>query len=198
MTDFEGGGCATLTDMYNIQKGDDGPLLVLDASDKVVSGGTPTGRWLMTWDITVVDGVQLLLHGSAVGGDCDVLRIQSDGSSAFHELRGHGGSLSFHSTKVTSWDTDKGEQQKEYKNGRSFINCVSEMTTTGAACAKNNMGECRMVSLVIWLGHGGSEFWSVLNVVQDEDTVVAVIERFVLNSATYTWYSVCIFANSCT
>ncbi|CAN0540939.1 unnamed protein product, partial [Scytosiphon promiscuus] len=67
-----GGGCATLTDMYNIQKGS-GPLWVLDDDDKIIDGGggTPSGRWLLTMDLRVHDGVTLVMHGSSVGGDCD-------------------------------------------------------------------------------------------------------------------------------
>lgn len=134
--------------MYAAQSNtDDGPLYVLDEDDEIV-GGDPTGRWLLTRDLRVVDGATLYVHGTSVGGDCDVLRIRSDGSSAFHEIRGHGGSLSFKSTKVTSWDTDSGKQQTDYSDGRSFINCVSEVLEDGD-CAKNNMGECRMVSTVV-------------------------------------------------
>lgn len=103
MTDFEGGGCATLTDMYNEQSGDDGPLYVLDDADNIV-GGSPTGFWLLDRDLRVVDGVTLYVHGSAADGDADVLRIKSEGSSAFYELRAHGGSLSFKNTKVCGTD----------------------------------------------------------------------------------------------
>ena len=114
VADFEGGGCATLTDMYSIQK-ESGPLWVLDADDNIIDGGggTPTGYWLLTMDLRVHDGVTLIMHGTSVGGDCDVLRIRSDedgdgayvsgyGGEHFHELRGHGGSLSFMNTKVGS------------------------------------------------------------------------------------------------
>lgn len=97
-SDFEGGGCATLTDMYERYPDGNGPLQILDADDKIV-GGTPTGYWLLTMDLTVVDGVTLSVHGTSIGGDCDVLRIKST-SDSFHELRAHGGSLSFMSTKV--------------------------------------------------------------------------------------------------
>ncbi|CAN0456560.1 unnamed protein product, partial [Hapterophycus canaliculatus] len=45
------------------------------------------------------------LHGSASGGDCDALRIKST-ETEFFNLRGHGGSLDFLDTIVTSWDTD--------------------------------------------------------------------------------------------
>lgn len=131
--------------MYEQQtSSSDGPLYVLDEDDNVIEGGSPTGRWLLTRDLRVVDGATLYVHGTSIGGDCDVLRIRSDGPDAFHEIRGHGGSLSFISTKVTSWDTDKGEQQKEHEGGRSYINCVSE-SLGDDDCSKNNMGECRMV-----------------------------------------------------
>ena len=71
---FTGGGCATLTDMYNAQSGS-GPLYVLDSSDKVVSG-SPTGRWLLTSSLEILDGVTLYVHGTSAGGDADVLRIE--------------------------------------------------------------------------------------------------------------------------
>lgn len=99
--DFEGGGCATLTDMYNIQSGS-GPLYTLDDDDNIIDGGggTPTGRWLLTMNLRVLDGVTLYVHGTSIGGDCDVLRIEST-DDTYHEVRGYGGSLSFKSTKVS-------------------------------------------------------------------------------------------------
>lgn len=60
--------------MYNAQSGS-GPLYVLDSSDEVVSG-SPTGRWLLTSSVTVLDGVTLYVHGASAGGDADVLRIE--------------------------------------------------------------------------------------------------------------------------
>lgn len=79
VSDFSGGGCATLTDLYNVQTGD-GPLWVLDSSNKTVDGAggsaAPTGRWLLTSSIEVVDNVRLEFKGLDRGGDCDVLKIQ--------------------------------------------------------------------------------------------------------------------------
>ena len=87
--------------MYDTQKGE-GPLWVLDDDDNVIDGGlgTPTGRWLLTMNLRVHDGVTLSVHGTSIGGDCDVLRIKSDGSDEFYEVRAHGGNLSFRNTKV--------------------------------------------------------------------------------------------------
>ena len=95
-----GGGCATLTDIYNAEGSSD-LLFVLDKSDSVVARGTPTGRWLLAADVRIHGGSTLHVHGLSVNGDCDVLRIKSDGSSSYYEVRGHGGNLSFKGTKVS-------------------------------------------------------------------------------------------------
>lgn len=100
MTDFTGGGCATLTDLFYTEGSDD-ILFVLDADDIIVDGASsPTGRWLLAADVRVEDGSTLYFHGTSIEGDCDVLRIKSEGSSSYYEVRGHGGNLSFKGTKV--------------------------------------------------------------------------------------------------
>lgn len=63
------------------------------------------------------------------------------------QIRGHGGNLYFENTVVTSWDTPNREPQEKYEGGRSFLNCLSEKQI-GTTCAKNEMGECRMVGRV--------------------------------------------------
>lgn len=77
--DFKGGGCATLTDLYNAQDGK-GPLWVLDSNDNKVDGAggsaKPTGRWLLTSNLKIEDDVTLFVEGKGRGGDCDVLRIE--------------------------------------------------------------------------------------------------------------------------
>ncbi|CAM9458502.1 unnamed protein product, partial [Hapterophycus canaliculatus] len=158
ISDFEGGGCATFTDMYIAQGGDEGPVYVLDENDEVVPGGEPTGRWLLDRDLRVVDGVTLYVHGTDIGGDADVLRIKST-SSEFYELRGYGGSLSFKSTKVTSWDTENGQEREWDGDGRSFINCVTQFddsaiwTCDGASNQEH--GECRMDIIDSVMGNMG-------------------------------------------
>lgn len=133
--------------MYNAQDGS-GPLYVLDDSDEVV-GGTPTGRWLLDRNLRIVDGVTLSVHGTSIGGDADVLRIKST-SSEFYEVRGYGGSLSFQSTKVTSWDTGSGSEREWDGDGRSFINCVTQFDDSEIwdcdGRSNQQWGECRMVS----------------------------------------------------
>lgn len=137
--------------MYNAQleQGEEGPLYVLDESDEIV-GGTPTGYWLLDRNLRVIDGVTLFVHGEDNGGDANVLRIKST-SSEYYEVRGYGGSLSFHSTKVTSWDTNNQEEREYVSNeGRSFINCVTQFDDsalwTCEGASNQEWGECRMVS----------------------------------------------------
>lgn len=148
--DFEGGGCGTLTDMFNAQgPDDDGPLYVLDENDQIIEGATAgTGRWLLTRNLRVVENSALLIHGTSIGGDTDVLRIEST-SSDYYELRGYGGSLSFHTTKVTSWDTDNDEEREWDGSGRSFINCVTQYDDSEIySCdgrSNQEHGTCRMV-----------------------------------------------------
>jgi len=56
--------------------------------------------------------------GTDAGGDCDELRIQSTGPTDFHQIRGHGGSLYFKSTLVTSWDTPNKRPQEVHEGGK--------------------------------------------------------------------------------
>lgn len=152
---LEGGGCATLTTLYEGQ-GSNGELYILD-EDGEITDGDPTGYWLLARDLRIVDGVTLYVHGAEADGDADILRLQSNGPDDFYEVRAHGGSLSFKNTKVTSWDTDSRKEQTTYEDGRSFINCVSEVKA-GDDCdgaAKNDMGECRMDIIDSTMGNLG-------------------------------------------
>lgn len=73
------------------------------------------------------------------------------------KVRGHGGSMYFSHTVVTSWDTPNKKPQETYEGGRSFLNCVSEKLT-GETCdgkAKNDEGECRMDIINSEMGYMG-------------------------------------------
>lgn len=82
------------------------------------------------------------------------------------QVRGHGGSLYFEDTIVTSWDTPNGKPQEEFEGGRSFLNCVSEKlsTDTCEGTAKNDAGECRMDiidSEIAYLGYFDAESYGM-------------------------------------
>eukprot|EP00903_Cladosiphon_okamuranus_P011526 g10853.t1 len=144
----QGGGCATLSDIYAAQPSDEEAVFVTDESSEALPiGTTPTGFWLVARDIHIIEGSTLYVHGKkSPGGDADILRIQSNSKKDFYEIRGHGGNLFFENTKVTSWDTFLGKEQEKHEGGRSFINCVSEKLGPEkcSGIAKKDMGECRM------------------------------------------------------
>ena len=104
------GGCITLTEIYNALLDDDGeptgPLYIMDEDDNKLDDAdeTPTGRWLLTDELYIEDGVTLKVWGvdNAVGeeGDADVLRLESNKDHYFN-LRAWGGNLSFISTTVS-------------------------------------------------------------------------------------------------
>ena len=169
---MEGDGCATMTDLYQTRVESDGwtakgPIYVLDDNNTVLTSPDEiTGKWLLAAELFVREGAVFYCVGQSLGGDCDELRIQSTGSTDYHEVRGHGGSLYFENTIVTSWDPDTKSPQTDYEDGRSFINCVSEYAAT-VDCdgmSQNDYGECRMDimnSEMGYLGYKDSESYGL-------------------------------------
>ncbi|CAM9140533.1 unnamed protein product [Laminaria digitata] len=158
------GGCFTLTQIWESGKR---PLYPIDPFDNT-RVTTPTGVWLLTEELYVLDGVTLQLHGIARGGDCDELRLLSDESTILN-LRAHGGSLSLLGTKVVSWDEGKGTVDTNHEDGRSYISAVSELIyDENQLCngtAKENRGETRMDvidSEVGYLGYHESESYGLV------------------------------------
>ncbi|CAM9124777.1 unnamed protein product [Ascophyllum nodosum] len=160
---MEGSGCGTMTDLYQTRVENDGwtptgPIYILDENDDIVLAPTAyTGKWLLTAELYVREGAIFYCRGAEIGGDCDELRIQSTGSDDYHEIRGHGGSLYFENTLVTSWDTPNKQPQEEHEGGRSFLNCLSEFESdeTCEGQPKNDFGECRMDIINSEMGYLG-------------------------------------------
>lgn len=160
-----------MTDMYKTRVESDGwtpkgPIYILDDdNNKVLAPTEFTGKWLIESELFVREGSVFYCVSTAELGDCDELRIQST-DDYFHEIRGHGGSLYFKDTLVTSWDTDTGAVRTEYENGRSFLNCVSEYESNETCDGepKNDFGECRMDiidSEMGWMGYFDSESYGL-------------------------------------
>ncbi|CAN0302315.1 unnamed protein product, partial [Laminaria digitata] len=159
------GGCVTLEQIWEHQRGE-APLYAVDAKSGDISDSA-TGTWLLTEEVFVEDGITLKVHGSSAGGDADELRLLST-SDTFINLRAHGGSLDFLSTKVFAWDTSTNGPDKDEEDGRSYISAVSEViaddSQTCNGRAKNNMGEARMDiedSEMGYLGYHGSESYGL-------------------------------------
>eukprot|EP00904_Undaria_pinnatifida_P005816 jgi/Undpi1/2364/HiC_scaffold_13.g05747.m1 len=159
------GGCVTLEDIWEARAGK-APLYAVDSDSGDISE-TATGTWLLTESLYVEDGITLQVHGSSVGGDADELRLLST-SSTFINLRAHGGSLDFLSTKVFAWDTSDNGPRTDEDDGRSYISAVSEIVLDSSEdCdgkAKNTMGEARMDivdSEMAYLGYHDSESYGL-------------------------------------
>ena len=111
------------------------------------------------------------------------------------QVRGHGGSLYFEDTIVTSWDTTAKKPQATYEGGRSFLNCVSEKLT-GETCdgrAKDERGECRMDlidSEIGYLGWFDSESYGITWKVRATMKLTSPPPPLPLPTPTYTHFYV--------
>ncbi|CAN0030314.1 unnamed protein product [Ectocarpus sp. 4 AP-2014] len=150
------GGCASPTMVYEAL-GDASPLFPLETS----------GEWMLTETLHILDGITLNLYGTDVGGDVDYIKLRSD-SEMTVSIRAHGGSLDLLNTKVTSWDSSKGDVDTDWSDGRSFLSAISEVvldaSETCVGSAKNDMGEARMDienCEIAFLGYEEAESWGI-------------------------------------
>lgn len=150
------GGCATPTSVYEAL-GAASPLYPLET----------LGEWMLDESLYVLDGIVVNVYGTEKGCDCDYLRLRSDAETIVN-IRAHGGSLDFMSTKVTSCDPSKAEVDSDWSGGRSYISAISEVMLDPAemceGVAKRNMGEARMDienSEISYLGYEAAESWGI-------------------------------------
>lgn len=151
------GGCTSLSHVYETLGADSSPLYPLETE----------GEWYLGNELYVLDGITLEVRGTSDGGDCDYLKLKSDGDG-FVYIRGHGASLDFVNTKVTSWDISKGDVDIDLSDGRAYLSAISEVlideSETCVGVAKSDMGEARMdieETEVAYLGYKASESWGV-------------------------------------
>jgi len=125
----ENGGTATLTAIK--QALPTAPLQLVDAANKV---------WLLRANLFVADGGTLLLHGDAVGGDVNELRllsINTEATNRFVNVEADWGTIDINSTHVMSWnepvngpDTDQFGLPRAYIRARSrFVAPVFQQST---------------------------------------------------------------------
>jgi len=159
---IEGGGTCTLTDVKTLGSASM-PLTLVDPVGKI---------WHLGANIVIEDGSKLILHGSAVGGDVDELRLKSNNVASSTDnivfIRADWGYIDMNSTKVTSWDDSLGGPDTEYDiYKRSYIQVRSRLEDLGGGTTTPR--ESRMdikASDVGYLGYLGSEkyglSWKVL------------------------------------
>ena len=105
----ENGGATTLTQIRA-----NTPSLPADALTR--SGNT----WYLAAELRIEDGSTLVLHGSAIGGDVDELRLKSDGGGEVNLWAEHG-TIDIDSTKIRSWDASAGAVDTNLSDGRAHI-----------------------------------------------------------------------------
>jgi poly(beta-D-mannuronate) C5 epimerase len=140
------------------------PLQLVDPAHKV---------WLLNKPLVLADGAQLVLHGSAAGGDVDELRLRSDNQpgAAVASISADWGSIEIHNTRVNGWDTVHGEPDAEYgQYGRAFLRARSRLATDGVRRFESRMDIAD--SELAYLGSAAPESFGLVWKVVSSDNYV--------------------------
>src|SRR5881394_2545398 len=148
----EGGGSATLSD---IKAGlPNAPLDLVDATNHI---------WLLRANVQIRDGTTLVLHGSSGGGDVDLLRLQSNNSSASNSVvsvTADWGRIDIKNTHITSWDDAVNGPDTEYQTfGRAFVRVRSRLAADGVTALESRMDIVN--SEISYLGYDASESYGL-------------------------------------
>jgi parallel beta-helix repeat protein len=159
----ENGGTATLTSIRASTPS-------LPASALVRSGNV----WTLNAELRIEDGTTLVLHGSAVGGDVDELRLKSDSSSEVNVWAEYG-TIDIESTKIRSWNASAGTVDTNHSDGRAHIRVRSFLDSSGVA------RESRMDivnSELSYLGYNAAESYGLVwKVIGDPGTGFSLYDK---------------------
>jgi poly(beta-D-mannuronate) C5 epimerase len=114
--------------------------------------------WTLNVELRIEDGVTLLLHGSAVGGDVDELRLKSDSGGEVN-LWAEYGTIDIEATRIHSWNASAGTVDTDYSDGRAHIRVRSFLGSDGVA------RESRMDivnSEISYLGYNAAESYGLV------------------------------------
>ncbi|NTV31186.1 hypothetical protein HGA91_04395 [candidate division WWE3 bacterium] len=95
--------------------------------------------WLLRSNLHIESGATVNLQGTAIGGDVNTLRIQSDTSNKFAYIRADWGNISIDSTRITSWDTSKNSPDTNVSDGRAFIHIRSQLDANDTTAHESRM-----------------------------------------------------------
>jgi len=145
-----GGSAATLSDIKAALPS--APLDLVSTSPKV---------WLLRATLQIVDGTELDLHGTGIGGDVDELRILSnnDGSGVVHITADYG-TVNIDTTKITSWDANANGPDTNDTNGRAYINVRSSLAGDGVTAQESRMDIAS--SEIQYLGYNAAESYGLV------------------------------------
>lgn len=146
------GGSATLSKIHLVVP--DAPLTRVD-SDQAI--------WKLDANVRIINGGSLLLHGTAIGGDVNELRLRSentDAADAIIEVRADYGDIHVDSTFITSWDSAAGGPDTEYDlYKRSYIRARSRLADDQLTPLQSRMDILN--SEVAYLGYYGPEAYGL-------------------------------------
>lgn len=123
---------------------------------------TESGVWLLESNIVLQNGATLILHGTAIGGDVDELRLKSNNeANGIVYIRADWGNVDIRSTKVISWDTIANSVDTEYATyARSFIHVRSRLGGDGVTAFESRMDI--IDSEIGYLGHYAAESYGLV------------------------------------
>jgi mannuronan 5-epimerase len=133
------------------------------AQDQAPVEQVAPGVWHLRASLIIQGGAQLVLHGKAIGGDVNELRLQSNNTTdtnRFVFISADWGSINIQETSITSWDDAVGGPDTEYAtNGRAYINVRSELAADGVTPLQSRMDVIH--SDIGYLGYDESEAYGL-------------------------------------
>lgn len=99
---------------------------------------TSPGVWLLRANLMIEDGALLTLHGRAIGGDVDELRLESD-SGGFVILAVEYGTIDIGSTRIHSWNPSAGGVDTNHADGRAYLRARSYLDDDGVTPRESRM-----------------------------------------------------------
>ena len=131
---ISGPSTCTLTSLRNIITSKS-PALAQDAANAAI--------WYLNANLKLESGAKLVLHGTAIGGDVDELRLRSNNASTAGSIvyiRAQWGVIDMDTTKVTSWNSAVNGPDTEYTTyKRSYIHVRSYLDSDGVTARESRM-----------------------------------------------------------
>jgi poly(beta-D-mannuronate) C5 epimerase len=141
----EGPGTSTLTQID----------AALPAAPLSSSGAT----WTLGANLILNGGARLDLHGTAIGGDVDELRLKSD-AGGYVLISAEPGTLDIDHTTIRSWDGSASGPDTAYADGRAYIRVRSMLAADGVTPLESRM-DIRN-SDISYLGFNGAEAYGLV------------------------------------
>ncbi len=133
--------------------------------------------WMLRANLRLEKGARLDLHGTAIGGDVDELRLASPGAYGNVIIRADYGTIDIRSTVITSWDESAGTVDSDSSDGRAYIHVRSRLVDGVPQESRMDVID----SEVKYLGHYAAEayglVWKVMGGVFDQVDVYGDIRN---------------------